>query len=229
MATLKKPEASEKVEYMAKIFVVRHAESVANTKGVYQGQTYDTGLSTLGKKQAGALARRCVSLKIGKIVSSPLKRAIETAFPAAQKCGLEVTVDQNLIETDHGGWSGKDKFWIAKNYPDLMKKWLITPSKVTFPEGEKFSETIDRVGRYIFRTSWKGNTLLVTHDNIIRIIVCFAKNIDIDDMWKIPLDPGGISTFKVEGVNGTKRIKVVKLNDVSHLKDLRADLANHAL
>ena len=42
---------------MTKIYLVRHAESLANAQGIYQGQTYDTPLSNLGKKQAAALLR----------------------------------------------------------------------------------------------------------------------------------------------------------------------------
>ncbi|MEK9143344.1 MAG: histidine phosphatase family protein, partial [Patescibacteria group bacterium] len=33
---------------MAKIYLIRHAESIANAQGIYQGQTYDTELSVRG-------------------------------------------------------------------------------------------------------------------------------------------------------------------------------------
>jgi len=61
------------------IIVVRHAESVANTEGIYQGQTYDTDLSELGKKQTKALANRLNDLELRKIITSPLKRTYKTA------------------------------------------------------------------------------------------------------------------------------------------------------
>jgi broad specificity phosphatase PhoE len=110
-----------------------------------------------------------------------------------------------------------------------MKSWLISPSRTKFPKGEKFQETVDRVGEFIFHTNWQGDNLVVTHDNIIRIMICFAKDLPIDAMWQTELDPAAVNIFVVEGVNGTKKIKLKKLNITKHLKDLRADLSNHAL
>lgn len=56
---------------MAKIFFIRHAESIANTQGIYQGQTYDTPLSPLGVRQARLLAQRLARENLSFVIASP--------------------------------------------------------------------------------------------------------------------------------------------------------------
>ncbi|OGM24971.1 hypothetical protein A2962_01110 [Candidatus Woesebacteria bacterium RIFCSPLOWO2_01_FULL_39_61] len=214
---------------MAKIIVVRHAESVANAEGIYQGQTFDTGLSPLGKKQARALAVKLSLFRINRVFASPLKRTKETAEVIAKKLGKKVETSAEIIETNHGVWEGKDKKWIKQNYSDLMNLWMSSPSQTTFPEGEKFNETVDRVKKFFFSHSWKGVSLVVTHDNVIRILICLACGIPIDAMWNAYLEPAAISIFRVTGINGTKKFEIIVLNETSHLKNLHANITKHAL
>ena len=117
------------------IIVVRHAESVANTEGIYQGQTYDTDLSELGKKQTKALANRLNDLELRKIITSPLKRTYKTAEAVASEIGCDVEINEMIIETNHGVWEGKPKSWITQNFPDIHELWQRKPSEVIFPEG----------------------------------------------------------------------------------------------
>ncbi len=215
---------------MAKIYLVRHAESVANAKGIYQGQTYDEGLSDLGKKQVHTLLKYFKDMNVEEILSSPLRRCYETAEVIADELGLDVETDNNLIETNHGSWEGKSKLWIEKNSTDLYNLWLDKPSEVVFPKGEPFSRTIERVGQFLDDYLWgKSPTVVVTHDNIIRIMLCLSKGIEMNDMWEIDLDSAGITILDVkEGFYG-RYYRVVKINEVAHLGRLKSNLKKQAL
>lgn len=214
---------------MAKIILVRHAESIANSQGIYQGQTYDTGLSSLGKKQAEALADKLYYFKIDKVVVSPLKRTLETASLITKKIGKDFEITSEIIETNHGDWEGQNKKWIFNKYPKILETWMKTPSKAEFPNGETFYETINRVKTFFFNKHWKGTTLIVTHDNIIRIFISLIKAKPIDQMWNMKLEPTGISIIEVTQNNGVKKFKLQSLNENSHLKDLSANITDHAL
>lgn len=76
-------------------FLVRHGEAAASW-----GEDPDPGLSALGQQQAetvaGTLARRFAGDT--RIVSSPLRRAQETATPLAEKLGLPVQKDAAFRE-----------------------------------------------------------------------------------------------------------------------------------
>lgn len=211
------------------VIIVRHAESLANSQGIYQGQTYDTGLSELGKKQAKALAKRIESLGVRKIISSPLKRTYQTAKEIVNYAKCDIKIDETVVETNHGLWEGKHKSAIVQKYPDVFSLWLKKPSETVFPGGESFSGTVRRTFDFLVNTDFGKRTLVITHDNIIRVMISLISNTDIDDMWKIEIETASLNFFEVNKVNKKNLFRTLKLNDVEHLEGLRNDITNHAL
>lgn len=93
------------------IYFVRHGESEANAKGLFAGQKDDSDLTEKGKEQAKATAKEIISedLKINRIVSSPLKRALETARIISQEIGFDfnkIGTDSRIAEYDMGSLTG---------------------------------------------------------------------------------------------------------------------------
>jgi len=212
---------------MTKIYLVRHGESVANTQGIYQGITYNTPLSDLGSQQARALAGRFQNTTISKIIASPLERTHQTASIVGSSKQINIEIEKNIIETNHGLWEGEHKNTIAQNWPDLYKKWQKFPSGVQFPDGEHFLDTQKRVLNW-----WKKvvsdnshNLLVVSHDNIIRIIIAKVLNMKLNRIWKFHLHPTAVTVIDVEAGNAG----LVDLNNASHLGNLQTNLALHAL
>lgn len=77
------------------IFLVRHGEASASW-----GEDADPGLSELGRQQAQSVAAY-LEQRIGRdctVISSPLRRAIETAAPLEQVLGIRVTTDAAFRE-----------------------------------------------------------------------------------------------------------------------------------
>lgn len=209
-------------KFMTKIYLVRHAESLANAQGIYQGQTYDTPLSNLGKKQAAALAKSLKGVHFDLVISSPLLRTRETAGYVTKKIELE----PRLLETNHGDWEGKHKSKIEATWPQIYTQWFTAPKHVVFPRGEPFLKTQSRVLDWWSEIiSNPINLLVVSHDNIIRIIVAEVLNIDLGNIWQFHLQTAAITVIEIQN----NKPKVICLNDTSHLTDLQADLSLHAL
>jgi broad specificity phosphatase PhoE len=80
-----------------RLHLLRHGE-VANPRGILYGRLPDFHLSPLGVEMAQRIAKTLVDRDITNVVSSPLERAQETAAPVAATLGLEVAVDDRLIE-----------------------------------------------------------------------------------------------------------------------------------
>ncbi|BCI87468.1 hypothetical protein NIIDMKKI_26740 [Mycobacterium kansasii] len=79
----------------------------------------------MGWRQAGLAARYLAQRGgIAAVVSSPLQRAYDTATTAARALGLEVTVDDDLVETDFGAWEGMTFAEAAERDPELHRRWL---------------------------------------------------------------------------------------------------------
>jgi broad specificity phosphatase PhoE len=211
------------------IVIVRHAESIANSQGIYQGQKYDTDLSELGLKQAKALGERLRHFGAPKIITSPLKRTMQTANAIAEETRSPVESNQLILETNHGDWEGKSKDWIKESYPELYDLWLNEPSKVTFPGGESFMNTVERTLKFLETTELEPNTIVVTHDNILRAMISLIQNSDIDKMWKIPLETAALNFFEVNKINNKNVFRILNLNDSRYLGNLRNNINIHAL
>lgn len=209
------------------LYLIRHAESIANTQGVYQGQTYDTGLSPLGKKQAAALKERLKDEQIDALYSSPSLRCVETARPLSKYQGLEIITNKNLLEISHGDWEGKTRKEIEKLFPGQLRIWKEKPNEIQMPNGENIHEVKKRVESFLegLRKIYEQkNVLACAHDAILRIILAPILNLDYDKIWGIQLDSAAITR-----VAWSSPKTVISLNDSKHLKDLLADTSKHAL
>ncbi len=79
------------------VHVLRHGE-VHNPAGVLYGRLPGYHLSDLGRKMAERIAGHLGREDITHVVSSPLERAQQTALPSATAFGLDVHIDDRLIE-----------------------------------------------------------------------------------------------------------------------------------
>jgi broad specificity phosphatase PhoE len=79
------------------VHLLRHGE-VSNPRGVLYGRLPDFHLSPEGEHMAKAAAAFLAGRDVTLLLSSPLERALKTAAPVAAQFGLEVRVDERLIE-----------------------------------------------------------------------------------------------------------------------------------
>lgn len=80
------------------LLLIRHA--LPHRTDVGEGS--DPELDQLGWEQARRLTQALARFPISRLVSSPQRRAIQTAEPFAEARGLSITVDERLAEYDRG-------------------------------------------------------------------------------------------------------------------------------
>jgi broad specificity phosphatase PhoE len=78
---------------MAKIYMVRHGRAEAGF-----GESMDPGLDALGQSQAEKVGKNLASLGPLPILSSPLRRARETAAPLARLWQCEPVIEEAVAE-----------------------------------------------------------------------------------------------------------------------------------
>ena len=81
-------------------------------------------LRTVGddaEQAATALASRFAGASVVRVVSSPLERCIETATPLAEAVGLQVVVDDDLLECAYGDWTGRKLADLAKDRAEHLR------------------------------------------------------------------------------------------------------------
>jgi broad specificity phosphatase PhoE len=80
------------------VHVLRHGE-VYNPEGILYGRLPGYRLSNLGEQMAKVAAEALAGHDVTHLVSSPMERAQQTAEPFAAQFGLDVAVDERLIES----------------------------------------------------------------------------------------------------------------------------------
>ena len=88
------------------IYLVRHGETVDNARQIMQGRVQGD-LNERGRAQALETARRLADEHIDVVISSELRRAVQTAEIIAAQHGLPVLTTPLLRERDWGGFTGR--------------------------------------------------------------------------------------------------------------------------
>ena len=88
---------------MARVLLIRHCQTT--------GQSLDSPLTELGRRQAVALASWLAGRGIDRIVSSPYRRALDTIAPFAEEAELGVEVDERLGERRVGEYLESPEQW----------------------------------------------------------------------------------------------------------------------
>ena len=142
--------------------VVRHAHASGNAEHRFIGQQ-DVPLDDLGRAQTEALTQRLRALPVLRIVSSDLRRAIDTIAPTAARLGLTVKTDVRLREINNGEWTGRLPVEIAKDWPDLWTTY-VAGADVPRPGGETWAAVRQRAVNAIEEyASDDGLIVLCTH------------------------------------------------------------------
>jgi broad specificity phosphatase PhoE len=124
------------------VHLVRHGE-VHNPDGVLYGRRDGFHLSDLGRAMAEKTAAALASRDITVVRSSPLERARETAAPLAEKLGLEVGIDERVIESTNkfeGRTFGRGNNALRN---PLLWRYLYNPFKPSW--GEPYRQIVERM------------------------------------------------------------------------------------
>ena len=127
------------------IFFVRHGESEANLPRVFSNRGWKHPLTANGRAQAQQLAEKLQNRGISTILTSQLRRAIETAQIISARLNVPYQIEPALVEYDVGVYEDRsdDEAW--KCYADVTNQWLAGDLQARMDCGESCREICDRV------------------------------------------------------------------------------------
>jgi ribonuclease H / adenosylcobalamin/alpha-ribazole phosphatase len=193
-----------------RLLLLRHGQTELSAQRRYSGRG-NPALTDVGRQQAGAAARYVAERGgIAAVFSSPLQRAYDTAAAAAKALGLDVTVDDDLIETDFGAWEGLTFAEAAERDPELHRRWLRDTS-TTPPGGESFDAVLDRVlgVRERIVAGHQGATVLVvSHVTPIKMLLRLALDAGPGILYRLHLDLASLSIaeFYSDGASSVRLV-----------------------
>lgn len=197
--------------------LVRHGETELSVEKRFAGLG-DFALTESGAAQAAALAERFFTRGgVDAIVTSPLRRARETAEAIAATLELSVSVEDDFRETDFGDWEGLTFADVQAGWPDELAAWLADPT-VAPPGGESFADTEQRVRRALDKVvaRFAGQTVLVvTHVTPVKTLVRITLEAPPVALYRMHLDIACVSEIDWYP-DGPAVLRL--LNDTSHLR-----------
>ena len=203
---------------MARLILVRHAESTANTSGVVLGNQ-DPPLTALGEKQATALAQALAGQPLRRVLASPLQRAARTAQAVAAVQDLPVEYHPGLQEMDAGQLSGLSWDDARAKYADFLRAWQedrATPD-LRIPGGETLREVADRawavIAPLLAPDDSAAVTIVVSHNFPIRTLICRALDLDLRSWRRFEIG----NTARTVLDHATARTVLHTINDRHHL------------
>jgi ribonuclease H / adenosylcobalamin/alpha-ribazole phosphatase len=193
-----------------RLLLLRHGQTELSVQRRYSGRGNPT-LTDLGRAQADAAARYLGQHDgIATVISSPLQRCYDTARAAAKTLGLDVAVDDDLIETDFGAWEGLTFSEAADRDPNLHRRWLRETSTEP-PGGESFDHVNERVCRVRDRlvADHDGSTVLVvSHVTPIKMLLREALDAGPSILYRLHLDLASLSIaeFYPDGASSVRLV-----------------------
>jgi broad specificity phosphatase PhoE len=201
------------------LVLVRHGESVGNladaearSRGAERlelsARDADVELSDEGREQAAAVGRWMAGLEQDAlptlVLSSPYRRAAETAHRAIEETGVDLVLDERLRERDLGLLDGLTSTGIKAMYPDeaerrkKLGKFYYQP-----PSGESWADVALRVRSLLadLREGYDGTRVwLFTHQAVIMSFRYVLEGLDEEHLLEIdrstPIANASVTTFR---------------------------------
>jgi len=186
-----------------RLFVVRHGETAENVRMSYLG-IRDEPLNETGRRQAECVAEALSQMRLRLIVSSPLRRAADTAARIHAASGAGLRKDERLREGSFGEWEGLTRDEVLNRSArdaELLLQWEDN-SSIAPPGGESCDDVRQRVVGLIEELTAEfpdTSIALVSHVGPIKALLTAALGITFDVSRRLFLDPGTISVVEWSG------------------------------
>jgi broad specificity phosphatase PhoE len=206
---------------MTKFLLVRHGVTGWIEEEKLHGIS-DIPLSDYGKKQAKLTAQTFSKIKVDRMYSSSLSRAMQTAEEIEKVTSTLAEPVDGLMEMNYGWMEGTRDYWpVIKGKPILIALNALSRIISGAFAGESFSKFNRRViesWKKIVAENPSGTVVVVAHSGVLRAILAneFGGNPVYDKKYVL-------TTCSISEITGEKsgKMKLVELSRKSHLpKDI---------
>ncbi|MGI9646405.1 MAG: histidine phosphatase family protein [Ilumatobacteraceae bacterium] len=176
------------------LILVRHGRTEANERGLLQGRL-NQDLDELGQRQAAAVAQLVTrSCEVDVVVSSPLKRAMQTAVHFER----DVEVDDRWAELSYGEYEGVPHADVPS---EVWQRWRHDYDYI--PAGGESLTALDErvraaIGDLVERAA-TSNVVVVSHVSPMKAAVAWALGVDIGISWNCHLDHASVCRIVFRG------------------------------
>ena len=183
------------------VVLVRHGVTPHTTEKRFSGglASANPGLSDEGRDQIRAIGEWLspIADKVDVVVSSPVRRTLESAEILGAVLGREVQVEPGFAEMEFGAWDGLTFAEVGERHPEDLKAWLGSLD-VAAGGGESFRVVEKRVLAGLERVlaEHAGKTVVVvSHVTPIKTLVAHALDAPLEAVFRMELSPASITVL----------------------------------
>ena len=192
------------------IYFVRHGETILTPTRKFSGTgALDPELTADGLAQAERVAGEIAKLEPHILISSPLKRARQTADAIARATGLPVVDDTDWYELSFGSWDGKSIEEVKAESPEDYQAWL-NSSSYRPGGGESYDEAAERIDAAMEKVLhlYPGKkVVVVTHNGVIKSAANLAIGGPNDGVFHMDATPCSISSISLWPSDGLRALR----------------------
>jgi probable phosphoglycerate mutase len=181
------------------LVLVRHGATVHTAAKRFSGGLggSNPGLSDEGRAQVREVADWLAPLgaSIEAVITSPVRRTVESAQILAERLELPLVEEPGLAEMEFGAWDGMTFAEVQDRWPEDLAKWLGSVD-IAAGGGETFREVEDRVLASLARvlSRYAGRTVLVvSHVTPIKTLVAHAVEAPLTSLFRMELSTASVS------------------------------------
>jgi 2,3-bisphosphoglycerate-dependent phosphoglycerate mutase len=193
--------------------MIRHGQSEADILNVFEGRA-DFNLTELGYKQAALMAEWVNKyMNINKIISSPLKRAKQTAEQLSALTNISLEYDDGLMEWQNGLIAGLTYKEANEKYPLPFEKFPHTAvyEQESNIEFRARAETV--LSKIIYENPPESKIAVISHGGMINMLFRSFLELPIKTNISISTGDTGIHHWKIEEMERS----IIFLNRMYHL------------
>lgn len=193
-----------------KLYIIRHAETEYNRKGIIQGSEVDSDINDVGESQANSFYEYYKNINFDKIYVSDLKRTFQTIRRFTEN-GSSYEKLKEFNEISWGVNQGKSDD--LEDYARLIDTWLAGNLDNKFEEGESPNEMSVRLIKGFNKVldDDYDTVLLCIHGRALRILLSKIIDNDLTKMDKYVHSNTGL--YILEYKNGKYEILGSNLRD----------------
>lgn len=191
---------------------VRHAlpEHVAVAEG-----RADPGLTELGHRQARRLPAGLDGFRVARVVTSPQRRAIETATPFAAARSVQLETDERFAEYDADQGYYIPIHEARERMPEAFER-IRSGLLPEFVDEDAFRRRVlAATDAVVAQSKHEDTVVVVAHGGVINVVLQELLGLPLP--LTFPLDYVSISRVLVSR-NGVRR--VASVNETAHVRDL---------
>ena len=196
-----------------KLYIIRHAETEYNRKGIIQGSEVDSDINDVGESQANSFYEYYKNINFDKIYVSDLKRTFQTIRRFTEN-GSSYEKLKEFNEISWGVNQGKSDD--LEDYAKLIDTWLAGNLDNKFEEGESPNEMSVRLVKGFNKVldDDHDTVLLCIHGRALRILLSKIIDNDLTKMDKYVHSNTGL--YILEYKNG--KYEILGSNLRNHLE-----------